>query len=89
MDRNREARRVAMTTAGNGLSRRRHRVGSFRDSPEDEGPVDLPEAARLRDRGGNSSTSSIWPYRHHILSPRPKATTAKHLEESDVESTKS
>ncbi|CAN8270418.1 unnamed protein product [Cochlearia groenlandica] len=54
MDRNREARRVPMTTAGNGLSRRRHRGGSFRDSPEDEGPVDLPEAARLRDRGGST-----------------------------------
>nr|VDC82203.1 unnamed protein product [Brassica rapa] len=50
MDRNREARRVPMAAAGNGLSRRRHRAGSFRDSPEEEGPVELPEAARLRDR---------------------------------------
>lgn len=34
MDRNREARRVPMAAAnGNALSRRRHRVGSFRDSP--------------------------------------------------------
>lgn len=33
MDRNREARRVPMAAAGNGLSRRRHRAGSFRDSP--------------------------------------------------------
>ncbi|KAL0857071.1 hypothetical protein Bca101_062225 [Brassica carinata] len=38
---------------GNALSRRRHRVGSFRDSPEEEGAVELPEAARLRDRGGS------------------------------------
>ncbi|XP_056866205.1 protein TIME FOR COFFEE-like isoform X1 [Raphanus sativus] len=50
MDRNREGRRVPMSAVGNGLSRRRHRAGSFRDSPEDEGPVELPEAARLRDR---------------------------------------
>ncbi|XP_013628371.1 PREDICTED: protein TIME FOR COFFEE-like isoform X1 [Brassica oleracea var. oleracea] len=50
MDRNREARRVPMAAAGNGLSRRRHRPGGFRDSPEEEGPVELPEAARLRDR---------------------------------------
>ncbi|CAN6918795.1 unnamed protein product [Brassica oleracea] len=55
MDRNREARRVPMAAAatGNALSRRRHRAGSFRDSPEEEGPVELPEAARLRDRGGS------------------------------------
>ena len=35
MDRNREARRVPMAAAatGNALSRRRHRAGSFRDSP--------------------------------------------------------
>lgn len=33
MDRNREARRVPLAAAGNGLSRRRHRPGSFRDSP--------------------------------------------------------
>lgn len=33
MDRNREARRLPMAAAGNGLSRRRHRAGSFRDSP--------------------------------------------------------
>ncbi|KAF8089002.1 hypothetical protein N665_0522s0031 [Sinapis alba] len=55
MDRNREARRVPMAAAnGNALSRRRHRVGSFRDSPEEEGPVELQEAARLRDRGGST-----------------------------------
>lgn len=33
MERNREARRVPMAAAGNGFSRRRHRAGSFRDSP--------------------------------------------------------
>lgn len=33
MDRNRDARRLPMAAAGNGLSRRRHRAGSFRDSP--------------------------------------------------------
>ncbi|KAH0879882.1 hypothetical protein HID58_067276, partial [Brassica napus] len=54
MDRNREARRVPMAAAGNGLSRRRHRAGSFRDSPEEDVPVELPEAARLRDRGGST-----------------------------------
>ncbi|GAB4843412.1 hypothetical protein Ancab_013374 [Ancistrocladus abbreviatus] len=57
MDRNREARRAAMMTTANGLSRRRHRTSSLRDSPvmfcaaEDDGPVELQEtAARLRDR---------------------------------------
>ncbi|GAB4851110.1 hypothetical protein Ancab_030404 [Ancistrocladus abbreviatus] len=51
MDRNREARRAAMVTTANGLSRRRHRTSSLRDSPEDDGPVELQEtAARLRDR---------------------------------------
>ncbi|XP_021290146.1 protein TIME FOR COFFEE isoform X3 [Herrania umbratica] len=52
MDRTREARRVTMTAAAatNGLSRRRHRSSSLRDSPEDDGPVELQETARLRDR---------------------------------------
>uniref|UniRef100_A0A5B7ASJ5 Protein TIME FOR COFFEE n=1 Tax=Davidia involucrata TaxID=16924 RepID=A0A5B7ASJ5_DAVIN len=50
MDRNREARRASMATA-NGLSRRRHRSSSVRDSPEEDGPVELHEPARLRDRG--------------------------------------
>ncbi|CAH8310143.1 unnamed protein product [Eruca vesicaria subsp. sativa] len=45
---------MAAAVTGNALSRRRHRAGSFRDSPEEEGsPVELPEAARLRDRGGS------------------------------------
>ncbi|XP_068327983.1 protein TIME FOR COFFEE-like isoform X2 [Pyrus communis] len=46
MDRNRDARRSAIA-APNGLSRRRHRSSSLRDSPEDDGPV---ETSRLRDR---------------------------------------
>ncbi|KAJ9700315.1 hypothetical protein PVL29_005893 [Vitis rotundifolia] len=50
MDRNREARRASMATS-NGLSRRRHRSSSLRDSPEEDGAVELPETARLRDRG--------------------------------------
>ncbi|KAJ6721560.1 PROTEIN TIME FOR COFFEE [Salix viminalis] len=49
MDRNREARRVGMA-ASNGLPRRRHRSSSLRDSPEDDGPVELQETTRLRDR---------------------------------------
>ncbi|XP_054807717.1 protein TIME FOR COFFEE-like isoform X2 [Prosopis cineraria] len=49
MDRNREGRRNTM--AANGLSRRRHRTHTFRDSPEEDGPVELPEPTRLRDRG--------------------------------------
>lgn len=36
--------------SANGLSRRRHRSGSLRDSPEEDGPVELHEPARLRDR---------------------------------------
>lgn len=51
MDRNREARRATMA-ASNGLSRRRHRP-SLRDSPEEDGPVELGETARLRDRGSS------------------------------------
>ncbi|XP_047333112.1 protein TIME FOR COFFEE-like isoform X2 [Impatiens glandulifera] len=39
-------------TAVNGLTRRRqHRSGSLRDSPDEDGPVELPESNRLRDRG--------------------------------------
>ncbi|KAK9933364.1 hypothetical protein M0R45_020563 [Rubus argutus] len=50
MDRNRDARRGTMA-ATNGLSRRRHRSNSLRDSPEDDGPMELQETSRLRDRG--------------------------------------
>ncbi|XP_058192996.1 protein TIME FOR COFFEE isoform X2 [Rhododendron vialii] len=53
MDRNREARKSTMAASANGLSRRRHRTNSLRDSPEEDGgPMELTEAtARLRDRG--------------------------------------
>ncbi|MBA0740577.1 hypothetical protein Gogos_013771 [Gossypium gossypioides] len=52
MDRTREARRVSMASAAatNGLSRRRHRTSSLRDSPEEDGLVETHETARLRDR---------------------------------------
>ncbi|XP_039010774.1 protein TIME FOR COFFEE-like isoform X2 [Hibiscus syriacus] len=53
MDRTREARRATMAAVAattHGLSRRRHRSNSLRDSPEDDGPVELQEATRLRDR---------------------------------------
>ncbi|MQM18250.1 hypothetical protein Taro_051239 [Colocasia esculenta] len=52
MDRNRDARRGNMA-AVNGLSRRRPRSGSLRDSPEEDGGVvEMQESTRLRDRGG-------------------------------------
>ncbi|XP_039033988.1 protein TIME FOR COFFEE-like isoform X2 [Hibiscus syriacus] len=53
MDRIREARRATMAAVAattHGLSRRRHRSNSLRDSPEDDGPVELQETTRLRDR---------------------------------------
>ncbi|TYI06119.1 hypothetical protein ES332_A10G135600v1 [Gossypium tomentosum] len=52
MDRTREARRATMAavSATHGLSRRRHRCSSVRDSPEDDGPVEFQETTRLRDR---------------------------------------
>ncbi|KAI9115006.1 hypothetical protein K1719_014019 [Acacia pycnantha] len=49
MDRSREARRNTM--AANGLSRRRPRTHTFRDSPEEDGPMEPQEPTRLRDRG--------------------------------------
>lgn len=54
MDRNREARRATnMAAPQNGLSssRRRHRSNSLRDSPDEDGGVELQESGRLRDRG--------------------------------------
>ncbi|CAM8993289.1 unnamed protein product [Rhodiola kirilowii] len=36
--------------APTGLTRRRHRGSGFRDSPDEEGAVEMQEAARLRDR---------------------------------------
>ncbi|KAG9456449.1 hypothetical protein H6P81_000957 [Aristolochia fimbriata] len=51
MERNREARRGTMAATANGLSRRRQqRSSSLRDSPEEEGAVEMPESVRLRDR---------------------------------------
>ncbi|MBA0651614.1 hypothetical protein Goklo_018924 [Gossypium klotzschianum] len=41
---------MASAAATNGLSRRRHRTSSLRDSPEEDGPVETHETARLRDR---------------------------------------
>ncbi|URD94634.1 Protein TIME FOR [Musa troglodytarum] len=60
MERHREARRGSMAAAtangggggGGGLSRRRQRNSSgFRDSPEEDGRMEMPETSRLRDRG--------------------------------------
>ncbi|XP_044484809.1 protein TIME FOR COFFEE-like isoform X3 [Mangifera indica] len=53
MDRSREARRGVTLAASNGLSRRRYRSSSLRDSPEEDGPLELQETARLRDRKNN------------------------------------
>ncbi|CAI8586391.1 unnamed protein product [Vicia faba] len=49
MDRIREARRSTM--AANGLTRRRHRTNSLRDSPDEDGGIEMQEPTRLRDRG--------------------------------------
>ncbi|CAK8573732.1 unnamed protein product [Lathyrus sativus] len=49
MDRIREARRSTM--AANGLTRRRHRTNSLRDSPDEDGAMEMQEPTRLRDRG--------------------------------------
>ncbi|KAK7391045.1 hypothetical protein VNO78_19351 [Psophocarpus tetragonolobus] len=51
MDRIREARRTTM--AANGLTRRRHRTNSLRDSPEEDGAMEMQEPTRLRDRGAS------------------------------------
>ncbi|CAJ2630266.1 unnamed protein product [Trifolium pratense] len=37
--------------AANGLPRRRHRTNSLRDSPDDDGAMEMQEPTRLRDRG--------------------------------------
>ncbi|KAJ8547373.1 hypothetical protein K7X08_010959 [Anisodus acutangulus] len=52
MDRNREARRSGgmVAATSNGLSRRRHRSNSLRDSPDEEGGVEIQESVRLRER---------------------------------------
>ncbi|MFS7929976.1 putative protein time for coffee [Helianthus anomalus] len=54
MDRNREGRRgTNMAAPPNSLSssRRRHRSSSLRDSPDEDGAVEMQEPGRLRDRG--------------------------------------
>ncbi|KAG0455084.1 hypothetical protein HPP92_024376 [Vanilla planifolia] len=52
MDRIREARRGTMVSVNGGLSRRRQRSSSLRDSPEEDGAMEMQEAGRLRDRTG-------------------------------------
>lgn len=37
--------------AANGLTRRRHRTNSLRDSPDEDGAMEMQEPTRLRDRG--------------------------------------
>ncbi|KAG0494823.1 hypothetical protein HPP92_005817 [Vanilla planifolia] len=51
MDRIREARRGTIASANGGLSRRRQRSSSLRDSPEEDGATEMQEMSRLRDRG--------------------------------------
>ncbi|KAJ0973599.1 hypothetical protein J5N97_015564 [Dioscorea zingiberensis] len=51
MERNREARRGSMAVMNGGLSRRRQRSSSLRDSPEEDGAMDMQETGRLRERG--------------------------------------
>ncbi|KAK4478082.1 hypothetical protein RD792_017347 [Penstemon davidsonii] len=50
MDRNREARRASSIVGSNGFNRRRHRTNSLRDSPDEDGGVELQESTRLRER---------------------------------------
>ncbi|KAL6548398.1 hypothetical protein OROGR_008819 [Orobanche gracilis] len=49
MDRNRESRRASIV-GSNGFNRRRHRTNSLRDSPDDDGGLELQESVRLRER---------------------------------------
>ncbi|KAL7081074.1 hypothetical protein ACP275_14G017000 [Erythranthe tilingii] len=49
MERNREARRASIV-GSNGFNRRRHRTNSLRDSPDEDGGVELQESVRLRER---------------------------------------
>ncbi|PWA55915.1 protein TIME FOR COFFEE [Artemisia annua] len=53
MDRNREGRRASNMAAppANGISRRRHRSNSLRDSPDEDGGTEVHEGGRLRERG--------------------------------------
>ncbi|CAA3007794.1 Hypothetical predicted protein [Olea europaea subsp. europaea] len=50
MDRNREGRRASIV-GSNGFNRRRPRTNSHRDSPDEDGGLELQESVRLRDRG--------------------------------------
>ncbi|KAH7653824.1 hypothetical protein IHE45_19G104700 [Dioscorea alata] len=50
MERNREARRGSMPAMNGGLPRRRQRSSSLRDSPEEDGAIDMQETGRLRER---------------------------------------
>ncbi|CAM8918263.1 unnamed protein product [Rhodiola kirilowii] len=49
MDRSRESRKVPMAAPAS-LTRRRHRGSGLRDSPDEDGTMELQETARLRDR---------------------------------------
>ncbi|XP_008802672.2 protein TIME FOR COFFEE-like isoform X2 [Phoenix dactylifera] len=51
MERNREPRRGTVAAVNGGLSRRRQRSSSLRDSPEEDGGIEMAETTRLRDRG--------------------------------------
>ncbi|KAM0950381.1 putative protein time for coffee [Dioscorea sansibarensis] len=51
MERNREGRRGSVPGMNGGLSRRRQRSSSLRDSPEEDGAIDMQETGRLRERG--------------------------------------
>ncbi|GFZ22057.1 time for coffee [Actinidia rufa] len=51
MDRNREARRITV----NGLSRRRHRTSSLRDSPEEDVPMEFRDRGPKKDRDRSRS----------------------------------
>ncbi|CAA0812287.1 Protein TIME FOR COFFEE [Striga hermonthica] len=49
MDRNRESRRASIV-GSNGFNRRRYRTNSVRDSPDEDGGLELQESVRLRER---------------------------------------
>ncbi|KAK8933257.1 Protein TIME FOR COFFEE [Platanthera zijinensis] len=51
MDRIREARRGSMAAVNGGLARRRQRSSGLRDSPDEDGAMEMQETVRLRDRG--------------------------------------
>ncbi|XP_020574749.1 protein TIME FOR COFFEE-like isoform X2 [Phalaenopsis equestris] len=52
MDRIRDGRRGSMAAVNGSLSRRRQRSSSLRDSPEEDGAMEMQETSRLRERGG-------------------------------------